>query len=270
MKAGFDQPLGVLCNICRLNIVLVLDYIGINREVHMNPFKGKLKEIAGGKILDVGTSGGDFIGILMDEFKDYDEAIGIDIDEEHFEEARKEFEGKPVRFMKMDAAALSFADESFDTVAMHAAVHHLADPPAVLQECIRVLKPGGHFIISEEIRDNVNEKEMLNINVHGLMGKIDCLVSTPQNPTFRKQMVIDLLNPLGLAKTEMYEFKCHDCDPAEPEKLARLFKELDKELDKVKNLPEHDELKDEADRIRRDIDAVGYDCPPYLVVIGNK
>ena len=60
MKAGFDQPLGVLCNICRLNIVLVLDYIGINREVHMNPFKGKLKEIAGGKILDVGTSEGDF------------------------------------------------------------------------------------------------------------------------------------------------------------------------------------------------------------------
>lgn len=236
----------------------------------MNPFKGKLKEMSGGKILDVGTMGGDYIGILIDEFKNYDEIIGIDIDDEHFEKARKEYDGKPVRFMKMDATAMEFEDNSFDTVAMHAAIHHLMDPEKVFKEVKRVLKPGGYLILSEEICDNVNEKEMLNIKVHGLMGKIDRLVTFPQNPTLKKQMIIDLLEPLGLTKTEMFEFKCHDCDPGEPEKLARLFKDLDKELDKVKNFPEHGELKAEADRIREDINTIGYDCPPYLVVIANK
>jgi ubiquinone/menaquinone biosynthesis C-methylase UbiE len=246
------------------------NYIEVIWEADMNPFKGRLKEISGGKILDVGTMGGDYIGILIEEFKDYDEAIGIDIDDEHFEEARKKYDGKPVRFMKMDATAMEFEDESFNTVAMHAAVHHLMEPEKVFKEVRRVLKPGGLLIISEEICDNVNEKEMLNIKVHTWMGKVDRLVTFPQNPTFKKQMIIDLLNPLGLAKTEMYEFKCHDCDPGETEKLAKLFKELDKELEKVKQFPEHARLKDEAEHIRQDINTIGYDCPPYLVVIASK
>ena len=236
----------------------------------MNPFQGKLKEISGGRLLDVGTSGGDFINILIGELKDYDQAIGIDMDDKHFEKARKEFEGKPVRFLKMDAAAMEFEDESFDTVAMHAAIHHLMEPDSVFKEVRRVLKPGGHIIISEEICDSANKKEMLNIAVHSWHGKIDSLIATPQNPTFRKQMIIDLLKPLRLTQTDIYEFKCRECNPEEPEKLEKLFKSMDDELEKIRDLPEYEALEDEKEQLRKDILTYGYDCPPYLIVIGIK
>ncbi len=47
-------------------------------------------------------------------------------------------------FRKMDAAAMRFGDGSFDTVVLYNAAFHLAETlPAVLDECLRVLRPGG-------------------------------------------------------------------------------------------------------------------------------
>ena len=43
----------------------------------------------------------------------------------------------------MDAAAMTFADESFEFVYSMAVFQHLEDPAAVLDEMIRVLTPGG-------------------------------------------------------------------------------------------------------------------------------
>ncbi len=45
-----------------------------------------------------------------------------------------------------DARSLPFADESFDCAAALYMLYHLPDPPVVIAECRRVLKPGGLFI----------------------------------------------------------------------------------------------------------------------------
>ncbi|MBQ3126667.1 MAG: class I SAM-dependent methyltransferase [Clostridia bacterium] len=51
-----------------------------------------------------------------------------------------------LRFRQMDAAAMRFGNESFDTVVLYNAVFHLEDRlEAVLDECLRVLRPGGLF-----------------------------------------------------------------------------------------------------------------------------
>ena len=46
-----------------------------------------------------------------------------------------------------DAAALPWADASFDAESNLAALFFAADPPAVLREAARVLKPGGRFVV---------------------------------------------------------------------------------------------------------------------------
>ena len=54
--------------------------------------------------------------------------------------------GGSVCFQRMDAAALSFPDGSFDTAVLYNALGHLtAILPAVLSEALRVLRPGGTF-----------------------------------------------------------------------------------------------------------------------------
>ena len=47
----------------------------------------------------------------------------------------------------MDAAALGFADDSFDAVLMAFMLFHVPDPPATLAQVRRILRPGGHLAV---------------------------------------------------------------------------------------------------------------------------
>jgi ubiquinone/menaquinone biosynthesis C-methylase UbiE len=47
-----------------------------------------------------------------------------------------------------DAEHLPFPDSSFDLVVGHAVLHHLPDVEASLREVLRVLRPGGRFVLA--------------------------------------------------------------------------------------------------------------------------
>jgi ubiquinone/menaquinone biosynthesis C-methylase UbiE len=49
-----------------------------------------------------------------------------------------------------DAEQLPFADGSVDAVVAHATIHHLPDVDRALREIVRVLRPGGRFVIAGE------------------------------------------------------------------------------------------------------------------------
>ncbi|MBN2055263.1 class I SAM-dependent methyltransferase, partial [bacterium] len=53
-----------------------------------------------------------------------------------------------VVFVRGAAEHLPFRDGRFDLVVMHEVVEHLADPEAGLRECLRVLAPGGHLLLT--------------------------------------------------------------------------------------------------------------------------
>lgn len=69
--------------------------------------------------------------------------IGVDLVEAGLRTAR-EHGITPVRG---DAARLPFADRSADVVVAGEVLEHVADPLAVVRECLRVLKPGGTFVL---------------------------------------------------------------------------------------------------------------------------
>ena len=58
--------------------------------------------------------------------------------------------GLPVSTECCDAAALPFADGSFDLVLGHAVLHHLPDLDRAFAEFVRVLKPGGTLFFAGE------------------------------------------------------------------------------------------------------------------------
>ena len=75
---------------------------------------------------------------------------GIDFSTSMLEKARRRInrKGLPhVRLMEMDAAALTFADESFDIVYAPHVVSCVSDPLKVVSEMRRVCKPGGKIVI---------------------------------------------------------------------------------------------------------------------------
>ncbi len=78
--------------------------------------------------------------------------IGVEILEKYREEATALAEelklSDKFRFVCADAAALPFEDGSIDTIIMNDAMEHVANPEAVIDECLRVLSHGGHLFVN--------------------------------------------------------------------------------------------------------------------------
>ncbi len=94
------------------------------------------------RVLDVGTGPG-FFAILLCELDC--QVTAIDLTPAMLAEA-KENAGAladEIKFMKMNAEALSFADESFDAVISRNLTWNLPHPDRAYAEWVRVLKPGG-------------------------------------------------------------------------------------------------------------------------------
>lgn len=72
---------------------------------------------------------------------------GLDLSEFLLEKARKRM-GDRATLVQGDAGALPFPDASFDKIYCTEVLEHVLDPKAVLIEMRRVLKPGGHVVVS--------------------------------------------------------------------------------------------------------------------------
>lgn len=69
--------------------------------------------------------------------------VGVDFSSEMVRIAREQ--NPQVEFCEGDAHALDFPDESFDVVINNFGLLHMADPQKVINECARVLCPGGRI-----------------------------------------------------------------------------------------------------------------------------
>lgn len=107
-------------------------------------------ERVGGEILEVGVG----TGISLPGYSSRNRIVGIDLSAEMLRKAQRrvtEFGLSNVRLDVMDAENLSFADASFDVVVAHYVVSTAPHPEAVLDEFVRVLRPGGEIIILSRV-----------------------------------------------------------------------------------------------------------------------
>jgi phosphatidylethanolamine/phosphatidyl-N-methylethanolamine N-methyltransferase len=83
--------------------------------------------------------------------------IGVDLSPRMLEKARQRLTRKNIwnaRLLEMDAAALTFEDESFDIVYAPYLISVVPDPIAVIREMHRVCRAGGHIIILNHFRSS--------------------------------------------------------------------------------------------------------------------
>jgi phosphatidylethanolamine/phosphatidyl-N-methylethanolamine N-methyltransferase len=100
----------------------------------------------GDKILEVGVG----TGINVSLYPRHCHVTGIDFSALMLEKARERVVKKGVtnvRLQEMDAANLSFADDSFDIVYAPYVISVVSDPVKVVNEMRRVCRPGGKIII---------------------------------------------------------------------------------------------------------------------------
>jgi ubiquinone/menaquinone biosynthesis C-methylase UbiE len=104
----------------------------------------------GAKVVDVGCGGGQ-MALAMLEARGDIHLTGIDLSAAQAKRARertKRYRDR-ARFEVGTALELPFADASFDAVLSVTSIKHWPSPRRGMEECLRVVKPGGDLLIVE-------------------------------------------------------------------------------------------------------------------------
>jgi ubiquinone/menaquinone biosynthesis C-methylase UbiE len=114
------------------------------------------KGIRKGKVLDIGTGSGRLaIELAGAKGCDFD-IVALDISSDMIDKARENARrcgvDDRISFLHATAAALPFADNSFDIVMSYASLHHWFEPVTVFDEVARVTKAEGHAVIRDNKR----------------------------------------------------------------------------------------------------------------------
>jgi phosphatidylethanolamine/phosphatidyl-N-methylethanolamine N-methyltransferase len=100
-----------------------------------------------GRVLEVGVG----TGLSLPHYKHSLKVIGIDLSPEMLARARERAHRHNLRhveeLLEMDATELKFADRSFDISTAMFVMTVVPDTVQVMNELIRVTKPGGHILI---------------------------------------------------------------------------------------------------------------------------
>ena len=105
----------------------------------------------GDRVLEVGVG----TGLNTSLYSRDCSVTAIDLSAPMLEKARDRTERERlshVRLMEMDAANMTFANDSFDSVYAPYLVSVVADPIAVVREMYRVCRPGGRLVILNHFR----------------------------------------------------------------------------------------------------------------------
>ena len=94
--------------------------------------------------------------VRTEALRRFDEAVSLQGESAQFDASKVE-----CRY-PVDAAKLPFADGSFDVVLSNAAFEHFFDPVAAVNECTRVLAPGGVGLHQIDLRDHRDFKNPLD------------------------------------------------------------------------------------------------------------
>lgn len=103
------------------------------------------------RVLDVATGGGHTALAFAPHAS---EVVASDLTPDMLAAAERFVRGQGaqnVRFELADAEALPFADAGFDVVTVRIAPHHFPDPARFVAEVARVLRPGGIFLLDDNV-----------------------------------------------------------------------------------------------------------------------
>jgi phosphatidylethanolamine/phosphatidyl-N-methylethanolamine N-methyltransferase len=103
----------------------------------------------GPDILEVGVG----TGLVLRYYPAGSRVVGVDLSLPMLRKAQEKAAGLPAvtGLVSMDACRLGFPDARFDAVAVPFVITLVPDPEGALDECARVVKPGGEIVISSKL-----------------------------------------------------------------------------------------------------------------------
>jgi len=233
-------------------------------------FRQILGNIDGGRILDVACGVGQFIKILQDSLRSWEEIFGLDVNEQSLAEVRQKFPGDRYRFIKGDSKQIPYPDNIFDLVSLSKGLHHIDDPGLALQEMKRVLKPGGFFLLNEMYSDELTEVQTTQKIYHHLRVELDKILGIDHFYTFQKKEILQLMKRLNLSNQKIFEYLEDQSDPMNGAVIEEYSHKMDSWLEEINDPDKLDYFKSKIQDLKERFWKVGITRPPQLVIVGRK
>jgi ubiquinone/menaquinone biosynthesis C-methylase UbiE len=148
-------------------------------------------------VLEVGVGTGDFARQVAAAVAPTGSVTGIDLSAGMVATATERNAGSelPLTFQVGDAHQLDFPDQSFDRACATLVLVHVDDPVRVLQEMVRVTRPGGRIVVYETTRGS---QSFFGADLQASRAVTDALARQWRNSWIGSQM-LELLREAGLA-----------------------------------------------------------------------
>ena len=235
-----------------------------------NTFREIFGGIDGGRILDVACGAGQFIEILQDSLKSWNEIFGMDVDAQYLNEARQKYPGDCYRFVVGNSEQIPYPANVFNLVSISKGLHHIKDPGLVLKEMKRVLIPGGYLVINEMYSDRLSESQNSQKLYHHLRAEVDNMLGIHHFYTLRKKEIIHFAESLKLTGILVYEYIENQDDPLNIDKIKEYSDKLDSWLVQLKDHEKLNYFKERIRELKERFRKVGITRPPQLVIVGRK
>jgi ubiquinone/menaquinone biosynthesis C-methylase UbiE len=119
-----------------------------NRDQYMETFLKMCDLKSNFHACDIGTGTGIIASVLANYCRRVD---AIDYSKAMLSIAKKKRRMNNIRYLLMNAEKLEFSPGIFDIVTARMCFHHIAHQDKAINECVRILKSGRKFVISEGI-----------------------------------------------------------------------------------------------------------------------
>ena len=129
-------------------------------------------ERVGGRILEIGVG----TGISLPGYSACNRITGIDLSEAMLRKARRRVANMALtnveRLQVMDAEHLPFPASSFDVVVAAHVISTVPNPEAALDECARMLRPGGEMILLSRIGADAGLRHLVELLLQPIVRRL--------------------------------------------------------------------------------------------------
>jgi ubiquinone/menaquinone biosynthesis C-methylase UbiE len=234
---------------------------------NMIELRSRLLKINAGTVLDVACGKGDFLKFALRSFNSYRMAVGIDADTESLLKARQNLYEYPVSFVLSSALSMPFLEESFTTVTLSNALHHIEDHPKLFTEMIRVCRPDGIVLINEMINDSASEYQESHILYHHYISELDNLLGHYHRETYSEKELLTLIKEYSLKVSDSFVHEDCSKEYLNPSEIDGMVDRMNQKVSLLKNTDSYYFYLNKARDIEKRIKKIGVHRPKHMTII---
>ena len=234
---------------------------------NMIELRSRLMKIDAGTVLDVACGKGDFLKFALRSFNSYRMAVGIDDDTLSLNQARNNLYEYPVSFVIGSALSMPFLDESFSTVMLSNALHHIEDHAKLFAEMNRICRGDGIILINEMISDSLSEYQESHKLYHHFIAELDNLLGRYHRETYSEKELISVIREHNLKVDEYFVHEDNSKDYLNPEEINRIAQRMNQKVSQLKNNDSYYLYLNKASDIEKKIRKTGVHRPQHMTFI---